>query len=335
MKNPSATLGPQPCETDAHRRMWSMGLCVDADFDFATPGWLDHTGAPDVTIVQGSCFPSAGSDARPFWQGATGGGRFSGFQDANGVQIHIAGVGRYWFRPNGRLVTYELEADCPKSDAQHWFGSLVVGVAAQLQRRTVLHASGVVIDGHGVAFIAPSGSGKTTLAASFGQCGFPLLSEDSLPVRVEPEGVIATPYVPGIRLWPESVAELVGAEAEYEPALSWLTKKRVPVGGECGRAAVGDVPLKVIYDLSPNKDGIGPVEIGDAEGTARLVRLLGATYFPSILAPRQQVQLMDRLQTVADAVRMRRITYPRRFDALPALREAIIRDATEVANGRL
>ena len=310
-------------------------MCVETDFDFALLPAAGDSRLVDLEFVRGHCFPPASAAARHFGSSASTPGALSGFEDENGVQIQIGSVGRYWLKEGTRVMSYELDQCCSHADAQHWFSGFVLGVVAQLQQRTVLHASAVMIDGKGVAFIGVGGTGKTTLAASFGRVGVPVLSEDSLPVRVEPEGVVATPYVPGIRLWPQSLAELGGTDSSYDLALSWQLKRRVPIGGEWGRVAQEEAPLGAVYDLSPNLAGSGEIVVDEITGAEKVMRLVGSTYFAEVLSPLQQVKLMDRLKVVADAVRMRRITYPRTFEALPALREAISRDATEVAHGRI
>lgn len=330
----TSSLAAPPSRSKASlARFTAMGMCVETDFEFTLLPAAGESSAPDLTLVEGAYFPPALAKVRHFGHPGDAPGYISGFEDENGMQIRIGGAGRYWLRPGYRHMTYELEPDRPIADAQHWFTAFVLGVVAQCQRRIVLHASSVQIANVGVAFIGVGGTGKTTLAAAFARDGFPLLSEDSLPVRLADGALVAHPYVPGLRLWPESVAALAGADPGYDVALSWLEKKRLPMGSDWGQVASHEINLPVIYDLAPATDDSDGIAIDEVSGAQKVVRLVGSTYFAEVLSTRQQFDLMSRLETVAEAVRMRRITYPRRFDSLPALKETIIRDSREVAGG--
>jgi hypothetical protein len=114
----------------------------------------------------------------------------------------------------------------------------------------VLHASAVAIDGGAAAFVAPTGRGKSTLAAAFARAGMPFLSDDGLVLGAEDEGYLAHPNQPSFRLWPDSEAVVVRAEA-------------VPEDGESEKSRVAanatlpfqdePLPLRALYFLGPGE----------------------------------------------------------------------------------
>lgn len=75
----------------------------------------------------------------------------------------------------------------------------------------VLHASCVDIGGRAIAFLGPSGAGKSTLAAAFNRAGYPLLTDDVLPVDLLRKNNGKPTVIPSfarIKLWPETLQAL-------------------------------------------------------------------------------------------------------------------------------
>lgn len=71
----------------------------------------------------------------------------------------------------------------------------------------VLHASAVEVDGVALAFVGYSGQGKTTMATLFCAAGYPLVTDDVLPVAVDDGGGVSC--VPGgilLRVRPKAEA---------------------------------------------------------------------------------------------------------------------------------
>ena len=66
-----------------------------------------------------------------------------------------------------------------------------------------LHASAVATDKGAVAFLSVKEGGKTGLAAAFLQAGFPLLTDDVLPVEEAGGTFLARPGYPQMRMWPD------------------------------------------------------------------------------------------------------------------------------------
>src|SRR5437667_6959953 len=57
----------------------------------------------------------------------------------------------------------------------------VFGFLLRLRGVLCLHASGVVVQGGGVAILGPPGAGKSTIAAAFADLGYAVLTDDVLP----------------------------------------------------------------------------------------------------------------------------------------------------------
>lgn len=97
----------------------------------------------------------------------------------------------------------------------------VIAIALHLQGAVLLHASSVVMQGKAIVFAGPSGSGKSTTAAILHRLGYAVLSDDV----TELAGKRALASLPAMRLWPDVVHALFGANATFpDRAPSWNKK---------------------------------------------------------------------------------------------------------------
>jgi hypothetical protein len=82
---------------------------------------------------------------------------------------------------------------------------LILGTSFAILRHQqgllVLHASSVNIDGHSVVFLGDTGQGKSTTAFALNRRGYPLVSDDVLPLQVfENDSPLVYPAYPGLKL---------------------------------------------------------------------------------------------------------------------------------------
>ncbi len=258
------------------------------------------------------------------------------YEDAAGVQWVIRRVGRIWLHPDGRLVEYELAPDAQDEDIETYLGGPVLGVAAQQRGETLLHASAVPWAGGAVAFSAPSGFGKSTLGASFTLAGLPLLSDDILPVREVDGRWLATPFVPKLKLWDESLEGLGVLDAhEYGRAFSWLDKKRVDIGRQWGAIGSDVLPLRVLYLLRPhlNEERADTIDFLELPALEAALAVQGAMYMPELLRGVRARHALDAGSRLAASVPVRLVSYFRSFDHLQLLRERLLQDSETATRG--
>jgi len=212
-------------------------------------------------------------------------------------------------------------------------GALLLLGADALKRGKVINGSYALVTavtaGGAIAFSGPSGFGKSTLVASFRDEQLPLVSDDVLPVRFEDQVPVAVPYLPKIKLWAESLAAL-GADCDaFDPILSWRDKRRVKVEawGQPGREPV---PLRALYLLAPRQDPETPTTFETVEPGRRWQAVHACMYMVDMLRGRRAAVAFDAAIRLAESVPVRVVSYYRSFETLPALREAILRDAEQV-----
>lgn len=98
--------------------------------------------------------------------------------------LQLSGTMDNWqLRVDGVLCAYGTTLD---SAVVALLGETIERACRTPERLLVVHGSGLVMqDGQGILLIAPGGSGKTTLATALNAAGWPLLSDDVVPVNLD------------------------------------------------------------------------------------------------------------------------------------------------------
>jgi hypothetical protein len=191
-----------------------------------------------------------------------------------------------------------------------------------------LHATVVVIDGDAVAFIGDCGYGKSTLAAAFLREGYPLLTDDLLPLRRPAAGgrLMVSPGPPRIKLTPESAAKLLPEMASEIPINPVTQKQIIPLDEQlaCGTP----VPLRAIYVLRPPTATreVKQITIRRLSHRRSFVELVRNTY-NVIELRRHRLQLQFGIvSAVATSIPVKSLSYPRSFAVLADVCKAVVRD---------
>ena len=154
----------------------------------------------------------------------------------------------------------------------------IAGFLLRLRGVVCLHASVVEIDDWAVGFMGPAGAGKSTLAAAFARAGFPVLSDDILPLTELEGGFTVTPTYPRLRLWPASVDALFGSpEALPRITIGW-EKRHLDLTAETYQFENENQPLGGIYVLGERSDDCVGQRIEPIEGAKALSSLIANAY---------------------------------------------------------
>jgi hypothetical protein len=214
-----------------------------------------------------------------------------------------------------RHVAAHWEEPLTSADVAIYFIGPVLGFVMRLRGIVPLHASAVATGRGAIVFIGAPGSGKSTTAAACATLGYPVLSDDLLPI-LETEGrFVAHPSHPRLTVWPDSAAGLFGSADEL-PALTPTYEKRyLDLQGE-GRFCGAPVPIDVIYTLGDRFGGSGVVEVRTLSQPAALMTLVSNTYGNYLLDAPMRAQEFDQLSRLARHVPVRRITFGNDFGQL-------------------
>ncbi|MBP8259843.1 MAG: hypothetical protein KA118_09295 [Verrucomicrobia bacterium] len=238
------------------------------------------------------------------------------------------------------MADFELSADgasiqcypvpgTPLPTIEHLYLNQVLPLALSRQGKLVFHASAIESQAGALVFMGPSGRGKSTLAASFAQNRFRILADDALQIDKTADGAYqARPGHRSIRLWADSQAAVAPGSTRRAPSLDHTDKARLLPDSTLAFCPTPR-PLHRIYllgDDTVSETVFLPVRPRDA-----LIEMLRHSFILDFRAPGLMEAHFDRL---ADLVRQPihyRLEYPRRYDRLPALCQAILDHAAACA----
>ena len=192
------------------------------------------------------------------------------------------------------------------------------------QGELVFHASAVEVGSEAVVFMAESGRGKSTLAASFSANGYRFLTDDGLVVDEVDGDYFALPSHPSIRLWADSEEALIPPDSKSEPAVHFTAKSRFMAGDSM---AFCDQPRRLarVYFL-----GDGRAEKVSFERLSASEALIESVKHSFILDIEDKALLashFDRVAKLAQAPIYYRLDYPRSYEILPRVRQAVVEHA--------
>jgi hypothetical protein len=222
----------------------------------------------------------------------------------------------------GTHVTVHAVPGTTSQTAEHLYLNQALPLALSLQKALVLHGSAVEIGKGAVAFIGASGQGKSTLAASFSSNGYRFLSDDGLLIDGSRAGYVIRPSHASLRLWDDSRVALADRAEETAPPVSYSPKARILAGEKFAFCPDPRALQRVFFlgDGSASSVSIAPVSSQNA-----VVQMLRHCF---LLGVDEREMLAHNFRQLADLSRLPiyfNLDYPRRYDALAEVREAVIR----------
>lgn len=223
---------------------------------------------------------------------------------ATGCRLAVEGIATYWISPDGgRIAEVEIDHGCEMDTRAA--AALGAPLILALARRDTfcLHASVAAYGEQLVAFIGESGAGKSTLARYLDADGGPewrRIIDDTLPLMLAGAGpALALPYLPQLKLPDDS-----------QP--SGLVPEQMP--------------LSAVYILEEGSTvRIDPIPPG-AAALALAAQTVAGRLFGRVLLARH----LDFSSELALRLPIRRLAYPRDFDSLPAVRDALAADLNKL-----
>jgi hypothetical protein len=225
---------------------------------------------------------------------------------------------------DARTVTCIPGPEIPEGTAQHLYLNQVLPLVLSKLGKLVFHASAVEVGAGAVAFVGESGRGKSTLAASFAVSGCRFLTDDGLVMEQGVAGFEALPSHPSIRLWEDSEAALITPAARRAPPVHYTSKARFLADEDLAFCEVAR-PLLRVYFLG---DGSATrLKLKRLSAAETLVEWVKHSFLLDIQEQRRLASHFDQVAALANQPIHYRLDYPRRFEELAAVRQAIMTHA--------
>lgn len=236
------------------------------------------------------------------------------------------------------LVNFEISIDGAMINAypifgvspqtvEHLYLNQIYPLALSRQFKLVLHGGAVELGANAVAFLGMSGRGKSTLTASFSTNGYRFLTDDGLQLAKGEVGYLAQPSHPSIRLWDDSGAALIPDTAQAAPPVDYTPKSRFladDVVAYCNQPR----PLRAVYFLGEGH--ADTVSIDPISGRDAMIELVKHSFLLDIEAREMLTHHFGQLVELVKTPMFFRLDYPRQYEMLPEVREAVIRHAANL-----
>lgn len=273
----------------------------------------------DVTIRYGDVGPPAQEEGT--W------GSRTIREEPDAITLWMDQVGGIEAR-RGRVLTI---SPCEGAE-ERGFRFLVSGIGLGLilhQRGTpALHASAAVVDDGVVGFIGGKGMGKSTTAASFHNEGYPVVTDDVLPYRIQSDEVRVLPAFPNLKLYSDSVEAVFGEDPDNCPRVDPRGDKRTR---DVERFADDALPLRCLYVLDWAENG-AKMKGGKVAGQKACLELLRNSFALRILEKEGSTsEELNRVSQLSKRVPIRRLVRPRdlsKADQVPTFVERDLRTLT-------
>ncbi len=264
------------------------------------------------------------SESAPFhqWPGPDDGAWAQFFKRGSGYLARLPGLADFTISGDGQRVHCHPAPGTTDGTVEHLYLNQVLPLALSRQGRLVLHASGLDLGGSAVAFVGQSGRGKSTLAASFASAGYPFLCDDALVIDTAQNGLAALPGHPSIRLWEDSQCAVLGDGVHKSAPVQYTSKGRF-LAGTSVEHCYQPRPLSRIYFL-----GSGTAQQTTVDRIRASDALIELSKHAFLLDPETRRLISSHFEQLAALARLGncfRLDYPRRFDRLAEVREAILR----------
>ena len=246
------------------------------------------------------------------------------YRTASGFLLRFPDLADFEVSVDGRYVTCAPAPNVPNATAEHLYLNQVLPLALSKLGKLVFHGSAVEIGADSIAFVSGSGRGKSTLAAGFAVGGHRFLTDDGLVVEPVDGVYRVLPSHPSLRLWQDSQERLLRGDLETAPALAYTSKVRFIAGTRLTHCDEPR-PLRTAYFLG--------------NGSATEITFRRLTEAETLLAWAKHSFLLDvedrnlisthfdRIATLANNLVCYDLDYPRLYDDLDRLLEAVVAHA--------
>ncbi len=245
------------------------------------------------------------------------------------VLVYGDGV-RFAVNRSGSEVWMDWPETSSLEDAATYFMGPVLGYVMRRRGMVSLHASSVAIGERAIAFVGEGGAGKSTTAATFAALGYPILSDDLVPLVDQAGHFFAQPGYPRVNLWPDSVRALFGSEDGLPRITPTWEKRFLAVDREGYRFQSNPIPLGAVYYLFPRDAATSSSSFETMTASSALITLVAHTYVNYLLDAQMRSQEFAVLGRLVAAVPVRHVKPPNDPSRLREFAESIVADAREL-----
>lgn len=243
--------------------------------------------------------------------------RLQVYKTHHGLRFVYTDTGVFDIAADGTDVTWYPVPEAQEDLALIDLTGRVMAGALHLSGHLCLHGSAVAFTDGGIAFLAPKHHGKSTIATALTRAGALLLTDDTLPVELDPP-VRMWPGVHSVRLWNDSAERLAAGRLGTQEVRSGKH-----ILDHLPDASLADhrTLLSAVYILSPSlpgSDGLPSTLVHRERQTdvQAAIAIVQHTKIGGLLGKSEAPVLFQRAVSLAREVPVYRFDFVRDFAVL-------------------
>ena len=230
---------------------------------------------------------------------------------------------------SGTQIWATWSEDLTLEDTATYLLGPILGFVLRLQGTVCLHASAIAIDDRVVVLVGAAGAGKSTTAAAFARQGYPVLSDDVVPLIDLGDTFLVQSAYPRIRLWDSSVEALYGDVAALPrlvPTHPTWDKRYLDLNQTGYQFQSAPLPLAAIYYIHDRDDDPACPQIAPMTTQAQLITLVTNTYTNYLIDKQLRAQEFELLSRVVAQIPVRQLTPHAEIGRLVETIDLVVKD---------
>ncbi len=227
-----------------------------------------------------------------------------------------------------RRIFIESDTALQPDSREHYILDIVLPHLLSHDGHLVLHGGFVVSTAGGIGFIGPSGAGKSTLTASFLDDGATLLSDDTLLLRREADGVMVEALYPSLRLFPDSLSGVLPDSGETRTVAQYFDKRRLDFERTAERCRA-----ELLFHLEERQEGQVEISLRRLEPGEACMALLKNCFTLDVASRSELGNRFKQATEIARDLPVYALRYPREYERLAEVRAEVLALASRIRAG--
>jgi hypothetical protein len=234
----------------------------------------------------------------------------------------------YVLSRDGKRLWIRWSKTVAESDIFSYLLGPIMGFVLRVHGFVCLHASAVAVNRHAVVFIGHISAGKSTTAMAMGRLGYPIISDDIVPIYENAGVTYAQSGYPRMRLRQSSLPMLSNLNRDLPPLPKAEGEGRLHLELSSGgyQFQSNPLPIGAIYLLAdrsadPDVPRVEPVSPLDG-----IMGIVANTYITRFLDASMRAKELQELSQLVNQVAVRKVYPHREPSRLAMLCKVILED---------
>ena len=246
-----------------------------------------------------------------------------GYRKGPVYALQFPGLAWFTLRPGQGEITGHPAPGADENTLVHMLLDQVIPRLLGHGDHLVCHAAAVRLpNGRVAAFLGDTGAGKSTLTAAFQGRGAQVLSDDCLMLKVVGGRLLAMASYPSLRLLPDSLQQLLPADARTASMAKNHPKRRVVQADDAGHSEW--LPVASLMALEAAEPDAPSVSVASLTGTRAFLSVVSSLFTLDVPSRQRAGHVFRHAGALLDSgIPLVSLRYPRRFEMIDEVCAAV------------